>query len=58
MKLSLLTNPKNQKEFDSEVRYAISRMEFFTVHASCSTLVASYAADLAILKNSYPEFYI
>ncbi len=58
MELSLLTTPKNQKEFDSEVRYAISRMEFFTVYTSCPTLVASYAIDLAILKNNYPEFYI
>lgn len=28
MKLSLLAVPKNQKEFDSEVRYAISCMAF------------------------------
>ena len=58
MKLSLLIAPKNQKEFDSEVRYAISRMEYFTIYVSCPTLVAAYAADLAILKNNYPEFYI
>ena len=56
--LQLLNPPTDQTEYTNELRYAISRIEFFSTIEACKTLAVTYANDIVILKANYPEFQI